>query len=510
MKTLRLILGDQLSHQISALRGLNASTDMVMLCEVMEEATYVKHHQLKIAFIFSAMRHFAEELKKNKIKTHYVTLDDPLNSQSFDTEVARAIKLLSPSKLIITMPGEYRVYKKILHWQKTLSIPVELIEDDRYFCTIDEFKSLASEKEHIRLEYFYRYLRKKTGILMNPNKTPIGGKWNYDKDNRHPLKNTLSIPKRKSFKIDTITKEVMGLINQYFNSHFGSLDHFYFAVTRAEALKLLDAFIKDYLPHFGDYQDAMQTDEPFLFHSVLSPYLNIGLLSPKEVCLRAVKAYEAGTAPLNAVEGFIRQILGWREFIRGVYWLKMPSYAKENFFKSHQPLPEFYWTGATQMNCLQQAISQTKNYAYSHHIQRLMITGNFALLSGLSIQAVCEWYLLVYADAYEWVELPNTLGMALYADGGFLASKPYAASGNYIHRMSNFCETCIYNPKETVGASACPFNSLYWHFINRNENTLKENQRLQFTFATWKKMPLAKRKSILSHAKKILDHIDEY
>jgi deoxyribodipyrimidine photolyase-related protein len=504
MKTLRFILGDQLSHFISSLNNCDPTQDIVMLCEVIEEASYVPHHKLKIAFLFSAMRHFALELGKKDFNVHYVKLTDKDNTQSFDTELARAVKKFHPDKIVVTEPGEYRVLQKLLQWQQDFSIPVEILDDHRFFCSNAEFKLFAADKKQLRMENFYHKMRLQHNILLNPDKTPIGGKWNFDSDNRKSFKKNLFFPKRLSFKKDAITDEVIALVAKRFPNHFGNLDDFYFAIDRPQALKLLRHFIKSILPNFGDYQDMMMQDQAFLYHSVLSPYINAGLLTPAEVCQQAEAAYFAQEAPLNAVEGFIRQILGWREFIRGIYWLKMPGYAEENYFQATKTLPDFYWNANTEMNCLKQVVQQTMNNAYSHHIQRLMITGNFALLAGLTPKEVCDWYLLVYADAYEWVELPNTLGMALFGDGGFVASKPYIASANYINKMSNYCKRCAYNPKQTLEDTACPFNSLYWNFLAEHETLLKHNPRLHYMYVMWNKKSLTQKDAIKVKAKKVL------
>lgn len=509
MKTLRLILGDQLTHSLPSLRNIDVKNDIVMLCETMEEATYVKHHKQKIVFTFSAMRHFADELQKKKFNVYYVKIDDKDNLGSFDTELIKAIKKFNPDRVELTFPGEYRLLKKFLAWQKSSEIEITILEDDRFFCSIDEFKQWAKNKKQLRMENFYHIMRMKHHILMDKNNHPSGGRWNFDKENRKPLQNTVTIPNRKKQKCDPITKNVIATVSKLFANHFGELDTFNWAVTRKEALECLENFIEKILPNFGEYQDAMNESSPFLFHSLLSPYLNAGLLLPNEICKLAEAAYHAGNAPLNSVEGFIRQVLGWREYVRGVYWLKMPEYAELNYFDAKRHLPWFYWSGETNMNCLHTAIKQTSENAYSHHIQRLMVTGNFALLAGIDPKEVCEWYLIVYLDAYDWVELPNTLGMSLYGDGGFLGSKPYAASGKYIQRMSNFCKNCIYDPKETIGEKACPFNSLYWDFLDRNQKLLRYNQRLTYTYATWNKMSVAKRKLILEQAQQFLSGLDK-
>jgi len=350
-------------------------------------------------------------------------------------------------------------------------------------------------------------MRKKHKILLDATNKPVGGKWNYDTQNRKSPKAGMKSPPRISHKKDAITLEVLDLVAKKFPKNFGDLLPFHFAVNRNQALIEAQQFIDELLINFGDYQDAMVSGEPYLYHSLLSSYINVGLLEPLEICQMAQQAYQNGKAPLNAVEGFIRQILGWREYVRGIYWLKMPQYLESNFLNANKALPEFYWSGKTQMFCLSEVVKQTKEHAYSHHIQRLMITGNFALLASLNPKQVHEWYLAVYSDAFEWVEAPNTLGMALHADGGLMASKPYAASGKYISRMSNFCKSCRFDPEITVGEKACPFNALYWNFLQENEAQLKNNQRLTFVYANLRKMEKPKLEAILAQAQKTLEKI---
>jgi deoxyribodipyrimidine photolyase-related protein len=329
---------------------------------------------------------------------------------------------------------------------------------------------------------------------------PTGGQWNYDKDNRKPPIKGLASLKRICHPKSTILKEVLALVAEKFSDHFGQLQPFHYAVTREEALIELNHFIQLILPKFGDYQDAMVKGEAYLNHSLLSSYINAGLLLPLEVCQKAEEAYRNGHVPLNSAEGFIRQILGWREYVRGIYWLKMPEYGELNYLEAKTPLPDFYWGAKTTMACMTEVVAHTREHAYSHHIQRLMVTGNFALIAGLDVKQVQEWYLAVYSDAYEWVEMPNTLGMALFGDGGILGSKPYAASGQYIHKMSNFCDHCCYNPKDTLGEKACPFNALYWDFLARNREKLRDNHRLSFMYSTWDKFDMAKQQAIKDKA----------
>ena len=486
MSHLRLILADQLSDSLSALADVEAD-DTVLMCEVMEEATYVRHHPKKIAFLFAAMRHFAAELSDKGLQVRYVTLTDPDNTGSLTGEVERATADLGLRQMIVTEPGEYRVCQMMESWHAKLGLTVEMRPDDRFLCSIDRFTRWASGKKQMRMEYFYREMRKSYHILIEQDGSPTGGQWNYDKENRKPPAKGLASPTRIRHPQSAILNEVLALVGTTFPDHFGTLEPFHFAVTRAQALIELDDFITRILPHFGDYQDAMVQGEAFLNHSLLSSYINAGLLLPLEICRKAEAAYRNNHVPLNAAEGFIRQILGWREYVRGIYWLHMPDYADLNFFDAKRPLPAFYWGANTAMACISEAVAHTREHAYSHHIQRLMVTGNFALIAGLDVKQVQDWYLSVYSDAYEWVEMPNTLGMALFGDGGLLGSKPYAASGKYIDKMSNYCAGCRYNPQEMTGETACPFNALYWDFFARNRNKLEANQRLPFVYTTWDK-----------------------
>jgi len=506
MSTLRLILGDQLSPEISSLKDADKSRDIILLCEVFDEAVYVKHHQKKIAFLFSAMRHFAASLSDAGWNVDYVRLDQDGNSHSFSGEVARAVERHAPESVIATFASEWRVLTEMRDWENTLPCAVELRDDDRFYCSLDEFATWADGRKQLRMEYFYRELRRKTGILMSGN-DPIGGQWNYDAENRGRAPDGLEVPKHTSFVPDDITNEVLNLVEDRFGDHFGKLRPFEFAVTHEQAAYVLDRFIAERLPLFGTYQDAMVEGEPFMFHAHIGLYLNCGLLSPQQAIIAAENAYHAGAAPLNATEGFIRQILGWREFVRGLYWLKMPEYAEQNALEAHRPLPALFWTADTKMNCLKQCVSETRDHAYAHHIHRLMVLGNFALLAGLSPKEVNEWFMIVYADAYEWVELPNVSGMALYADGGVLASKPYASGGAYIERMSNYCRSCHYKVKQKNGEQACPFNYLYWDFLIRHQDRLSGNARMGMMYRTLAKMSDEKRAAILTDSQRFLSEL---
>lgn len=502
---LRFLLGDQLNLNVSSLSGIDAERDVIVMCEVWEEATYIKHHKKKIAFIFSAMRHFAEELKASGYKVSYTKLDDVDNTGSFYGEIKRSVQTHKPDKIIITEPSEYRVLKNIQAW--SLDMPIEIRTDDRFLCTHDEFSKWAAGRKTMRMEYFYREMRKKHNILMNGDQ-PEGGEWNYDSENRVPPKEGLNIPATYLSNPDAITSDVIELVSRRFPDHFGDLSPFHFAVTQKQALEALGQFIEERLMNFGDYQDAMVEGEPWMYHSHLSFYINSGLLLPLECIQAAQQAYYDGKAPINAVEGFIRQIIGWREYVRGIYWLKMPGYDQENFLEAKRTLPPLYWGSDTQMNCLKKCVKETKENAYAHHIQRLMVLGNFALIAGLNPSEVNEWFMIVYADAYEWVELPNVTGMILFADGGIVGSKPYAASGAYINKMSDYCKNCHYKVTKKNGLDACPFNYLYWDFLTRNKDKLHKNHRLRMMYKTLERMDDDKILAVKEDSRRFLKALD--
>ncbi len=472
------------------------------MAEVAAEATYVKHHKKKIAFVFSAMRHFAAGLRVSGWNVDYRFLDDTENSGSLVGEVVRTAALYGATTVRMTEPGEWRLREEFRALDATLD--VVMLADDRFIANHAAFQTWADGRKTLRMEYFYREMRRKTGLLMNGDQ-PEGGQWNFDHDNRKSAARDLPMPQPLQVKPDPITQEVLVLVAAHFGTHFGDLMPFWFGTTRAEAEEALEHFLRTALPHFGDYQDAMLRGEKFLYHAVISLYLNCGLLDPLEVCRAVETEYRAGRAPLNAAEGFIRQIIGWREYVRGIYWLKMPDYAQANALKANRPLPGFYWTAETDMACVRACVMQTREEAYAHHIQRLMVTGTFALLAGINPHELHEWYLAVYVDAYEWVELPNTIGMSQFADGGLLASKPYAASGAYIDRMSDYCGDCAYSVKTKAGPKACPFNYLYWDFIARHKDLVKANPRMAQTVRTWDKFSAARQAEIRSDAAQFLD-----
>ncbi|KPQ29224.1 MAG: deoxyribodipyrimidine photolyase-related protein [Marinobacter excellens HL-55] len=509
MANLILILGDQLSPQLSALAKADKHQDQVVMAEVYDEASYTNHHKKKLAFIFSAMRHFARELEQDGWRVHYQTYHPDNPDKSLEAVVARLTKELNPDALMTTECGEWRLHSQICQWHESLGIPVVIHPDTRFVCHKEEFAKWAKGRKQLRMEFFYREMRKKTGLLMTPDGKPEGEQWNFDANNRKKWSGKPPAPAPFRVEPDAITRDVLQLVNDHFADHFGSSDDFHFAVTHEQAQQALEHFIDFALPCFGDYQDAMSDHEDWLFHSILSPYLNTGLLDPVTTCEAVVQAWYSGRAPLNAVEGFVRQIIGWREFVRGIYWLLMPGYAQENRLGNTRALPWFYWTGDTKMRCLHKAIDASARNAYAHHIQRLMVTGNFALLTGIKPEDICDWYLAVYIDAFDWVELPNTLGMVMHADGGYLGSKPYAASGKYIQRMSDHCQNCHYRVQDATGDRACPFNALYWHFIDRHRDDFANNPRMTMMYRNWDKQPEQRRQAIISRGEWLLEHIEE-
>lgn len=497
--TLRLVLGDQLSDGLSALEGLDSSRDLVLMAEVRDEATYVKHHKQKIALIFAAMRSFASRLEDRGVTVRYVRIDDPANTHSITSELDRALDDQPFEAVAMTECGEWRLAQALAAFAETAKVPVEVREDGRFICSHDRFRRWASGKSSLRMEFFYREMRRETGILMD-GKTPEGGQWNYDAENRKKLTKGLRPPRRLRTRPDAAAKAAIADVARLFSDHFGSLDDFGWPTTAEQAEVVVADFLKHILPSFGDWQDAMADGEPWMWHGLISTSINLGLIDPLDVCRRAEAEYRKGRAPLNAVEGFIRQILGWREFVRGVYWLKVPEYRKRNFLDADRQLPWFYWSGETDMACVADVVATSRDNAYAHHIQRLMVTGNLAMLLGVHPDAVDDWYMTVYADAYEWVEMPNTRGMATFADGGIVGSKPYAASGAYIDRMSDYCGGCRYDVKAKSGEGACPFNRLYWGFLERNQKRLRDNVRLAMPYRTLENFGAEKRKALLAEA----------
>ncbi len=498
-----LVLGDQLSRDLSALKKADKDSDVVVMAEVVEEAEYVSHHPKKIALIFAAMRKFAQELQDDGWDVRYSKLDDPDNAGSIVGELLRRAEEVAAPGVICTEPGEWRLIDKL----KYAPVKTHILNDDRFIASHAEFEDWAEGRKALRMEYFYREMRRKTGLLMEGDK-PAGDKWNFDHENRKAAPDDVTVDGPLWFEPDETVEEVLALVEDRFGDHFGDLRPFGFATTRQEALEALAYFVKHALPRFGDYQDAMLQGHQYLYHAVVSPYINTGLLGPLEVCQAVEKAWKNGDVPINAAEGFIRQIIGWREYVRGIYFLEGPEYPQRNVLGHSRDLPAFYWGAETRMNCVSHAVGQTREQAYAHHIQRLMVTGNFALLAGVDPGQVHEWYLAVYADAYEWVESPNTVGMSQFADGGVIASKPYVSSGAYINRMSDYCKGCSYKVSVKTGEDACPFNLLYWHFLDRHRERFSNNARMGNMYRTWDRMDEDRRETVLRDAESWLKRLD--
>lgn len=508
-----LVLGDQLNQDSAAFDGFDPARDAVWMAEVAEESTRVWSHQARIAMFLSAMRHFRDALQGQGLTVHYRQLNDPANSGSFLGEVTATTSRLSPQRLIWVEPGEWRVQRCLESTARALGVDFEVRPDRHFFCSREEFARHARGRKQLRMEFFYRALRRQQRVLMDADE-PAGGAWNFDAQNRESFgkEGPPDAETPLAFNPDAPTREVLALVKDRFAKHSGSLARFDWPVSPQQARAALDDFVAHRLPHFGRYQDAMWTghdasqptaalrQHAYLHHSRLSAAMNLKLLNPRDAVSAAEKAYREGRAPLASVEGFIRQILGWREYVRGIYWQFMPRYLDRNELKATQPLPACYWTGETDMNCLRHVVGQTLEFGYAHHIQRLMVTGLFALLLGVKPQAVHEWYLAMYVDAVEWVELPNTLGMSQHADGGLMASKPYMASGKYIQRMSNYCAGCRYDPAQRTDPKACPFTTLYWDFLLRHETLLAQNPRTVMQARNAARLTPAQRLQITDHA----------
>jgi deoxyribodipyrimidine photolyase-related protein len=501
-RQLVVVLGDQLDRASPAFVGFDRRQDAVWMAEAHPESTRVWSSQMRIALFLAAMRQFAAALRAEGATVHYQTLGDVDPRSTLAELLAAAIARHGPRRVVMVEAGEWQLREALRAAVAATGVPLDERTDTHFYCSREDFARHAAGRRQLRMEYFYRELRRRERVLLDAGGQPEGGKWNYDAENRSSFGRSgpagLVAPRR--FLPDGITRDTLDDVRRWFSQHPGSVDDFDWPVTRAAALEALDDFIEHRLARFGEHQDAMWAGEPWLFHSRLSAALNLKLLNPREVVAAAESAYRAGRAPLAAVEGFIRQVLGWREYVRGVYWLHMPAYLERNALDAREPLPAFYWSGATEMNCLRDAIGQTLRFGYAHHIQRLMVTGLFALLLGVEPRRVHEWYLAVYVDAVEWVELPNTLGMSQYADGGVMASKPYVASGRYIERMSNHCASCRYRPALAVGATACPFTTLYWDYLDRHASRLASNQRMRMQLRNLERMGPAARREIAEQA----------
>jgi deoxyribodipyrimidine photolyase-related protein len=479
VRRLVIVLGDQLSLESSAFKDFEPQLDMVWMAEAKAESTHVPSSKQRTALFLSAMRHFAQEIRDKNWPIEYTKLDNPSHTGTLRDELSKALTNHHPQEIVVTHPGDFRVLKDLENCCADLGLELKVLPDDHFFTQISDFQTHAKARKQLRMEYWYRELRKRFNILMKDGE-PVGGAWNFDSDNRKSFGKSgpSLVPPAYTSEPDAITKEVIELVNREFKNHVGSLDTFAWPVNRTQALQALKLFIEERLPLFGQFEDAMWTQEPWLYHSHISSALNLKLLNPKEVVAAAENAYHAGTAPIESVEGFIRQILGWREFVRGIYWTQMPAYLELNALGAKNNLPSAFWSGQTQMNCLSETLEQTFNYGYAHHIQRLMVLGLYTLMYGVDPRYVHEWYLSVYVDAVEWVELPNTLGMSQYADGGIIASKPYIASGKYIQKMSNYCKGCKYDPAVSTGSNACPMTTLYWDFLIRHQKLLAKNPRM--------------------------------
>ena len=476
-KTLYLILGDQLDRRAPFLEHIDAANDAVLMMELEGESRHVPSHVQRTVLFLAAMRHHAMWLREKGIRVQYVRLEDDGNTHSFDTEIARQVAQLSSERIVVVQPGDHRVRRLVESGAKSAGVPLELLEDPHFLTTLDAFRAWAKGRKQLTMEYFYREQRRRLGVLMDGDE-PTGGAWNFDQDNRESFKATPRPTDPPSFEPDGITREVIDLVRSRLGDLPGKMAGFSWPVTREQALEALDVFIRDRLARFGKYEDAMWTGQRTLYHSRLSPMLNLHLLSPRECVDRAVEAYGRGEAPLNSVEGFVRQLIGWREFIRGVYFLEGEGYGERNELGVRGKLPEFFWTAETDMACLADCVGSVVDEAYAHHIPRLMVMGNFAMLAGVEPKQVADWYLGMFADGVDWVTAPNVVGMAMHADGGIVGTKPYAASGKYICRMSNYCEHCRYDVKQRTGEDACPFNAMYWDFLIRHRDRFAKNQRM--------------------------------
>ena len=510
MKTLRLILGDQLNHEHSWFDEKNPDIFYVM-AEMRQETDYVKHHIQKVVAFFQSMRNFSEYLKENGHEIRYYKISDKDNPNELPDLLSNLISKEKIECFEYQLPDEYRLDVQLKDFCESLKIDFKAFDSEHFYTSRTELSEFFDGKKSLLMENFYRMMRKKHHVLMQGSQ-PEGNLWNFDKDNRLKYKGQVPVPDAIGFNQNI--DEILSEIEKANVATFGKIDskNFNWPTSRKACLVQLKYFCENLLKHFGDFEDAMHTDEKFLFHSRLSFAMNSKMLSPKEVIETVVDFYHKNEdeITISQVEGFVRQILGWREYVRGIYWKEMPNYARMNALENHHKLPDFYWTGKTKMNCMQKALLQSLEEAYAHHIQRLMIIGNFSLLTQIHPDEVDAWYLGVYIDAIEWVELPNTRGMSQYADGGILATKPYVSSGSYINKMSNYCSSCHYNVKEKLTENACPFNSLYWHFLDEKKEYFANNQRMAMMMSLLKKMKAEELYAIKQKAVAIIENMDQY
>ncbi len=501
-KEMLVIFGDQLTIGTSSFESINKDETLILMMEVKEESIEPLSHVQRTVFFLSAMRHFARDLADEGYHVRYITLDDKNNRGGFEEEIKRAINTHHPEFVSATRPGDWRVLEKLKTACDETGKELKLYKDTHFLCSTEEFGEWAKGRKSLVMEYFYREMRQKYNILMDEKKKPLKGQWNFDKENREKYSNNIPDPP-PPFRIDSdeITREVISLVKKQLPDLPGSVDDFAWPVTADDAEKALSHFIRYRLENFGPWQDVMVAEEPWLFHSHISPLLNTKLLNPRRCIEKGEEAYMRGSAPINSVEGFIRQILGWREFIRGVYWHEGKGYRKRNGLKEKGKLPGFYWDGETDMACIHHSIGQVVEHSYGHHIQRLMVTGNFALVSGINPETISDWYLGMYIDGIDWVTLPNTLGMVMHADGGVVGTKPYSASGAYIDRMSNYCKDCPYSPKEKTGEKACPFTVFFWDFLIRHQEAFEDNHRMGMMYRNVERLDKETKQAITSRAK---------
>jgi deoxyribodipyrimidine photolyase-related protein len=500
IRELVVVLGDQLDPDSPVFAEFDAQQDAVWMCEAPAEARYAWSHKARIAVFLSAMRHYAHEIERRGWRLIYRATAQH-EHDTLAEALAADLGELQPQRIRLLWPGEHRLVGDLEAVAKQARVELAMLEDPHFLCSRQDFADWMQGRRQPRMENFYRWMRQRTGWLMHDGE-PEGGRWNFDEDNRKSFgaHGPGDVPPARRFEPDAITRQVLALVAERYADHPGELDGFDWPLTRGEALHALADFIEQRLAGFGHWQDAMWTDQPLLHHSRLSAAMNLKLLDPREVCAAAIEAYRQKRAPLAAVEGFVRQILGWREYVRGLYWQRMPEFADDNELGADQPLPWLYWNAQTHMQCMAQTVGQTLKLGYAHHIQRLMVTGLFALLLGVRPREIHLWYLAVYVDAVEWVELPNTIGMSQFADGGILGSKPYVASGRYIERMSNYCAHCRYDPGQAVGDEACPFTTLYWDFLDRHERRFDGHPRLQFQVKNLQRKSKEEREQITQRA----------